>query len=47
MADIQADLEWYGSVYSQIGITNKFEINNETPEIAVKRLIIEYGLNER
>ena len=47
MADIQADLEWYGSVYSQIGITNKFEINNETPEIAVKRLIMEYGLNER
>ena len=26
MADIQADIEWYGSVYSQIGITNKFEI---------------------
>ena len=47
MADIQADLEWYGSVYSQIGITNKFEINNEPPEIAVKRLIMEYGLNER
>lgn len=47
MADIQADLEWYGSVYSQIGITNKFEINNEPPEIVVKRLIMEYGLNER
>ena len=47
MADIQADLEWYGRVYSQIGITNKFEINNEPPEIAVKRLIMEYGLNER
>ena len=45
MADIQADLEWYGSVYSQIGITNKFEINNEPPEIAVKRLIMEYGLS--
>ena len=45
MADIQADIEWYGSVYSQIGITNKFEINNEPPEMAVKRLIMEYGLS--
>ena len=36
MADIQADLEWYGSVYSQIGITNKFEINNEKMQIVLK-----------
>lgn len=47
MADIRADFEWYGSVYSQIGITNKFKINNQPPEIAVKRLIMEYGLIER
>lgn len=46
MADIQADIEWYGNVFSQIGITNKFDIKNESPEIAVKRLIIEYGLKE-
>ena len=26
-------------------ITNKFEINNEPPEMAVKRLIMEYGLS--
>lgn len=37
MTDIQADIEWYGRVYSQIGVTNKFEINNESPEMAVKR----------
>lgn len=46
MADIQADIEWYGNVFSQIGITNKFDVKNESPEIAVKRLIIEYGLKE-
>lgn len=46
MADIQVDIEWYGNVFSQIGITNKFDVKNESPEIAVKRLIIEYGLKE-
>ena len=44
---MQADIEWHESVYSRIGVTNKFEINNDPPEIAVKRLIKEYGLNER
>ena len=28
MSDIKADLEWYGNVYSKIGIKNRFEINN-------------------
>lgn len=46
MSDIKADLEWYGNVYSKIGIKNKFEINNDSPETAVKRLIKEYGLSE-
>ena len=46
MSDIKADLEWYGNVYSKIGIKNKFDINNDLPEIAVKRLIKEYGLSE-
>ena len=46
ITDIQADIEWYGNIFSQIGITNKFEIKNESPEIAVKRLIAEYGLSE-
>ena len=46
MSNIKADLEWYGNVYSKIGIKNKFEINNDSPEIAVKRLIKEYGLSE-
>ena len=46
MSDIKADLEWYGNVYSKIGIKNRFEINNDSPKTAVKRLIYEYGLSE-
>lgn len=46
MSDIKADLEWYGNVYSKIGIKNRFEINNDSPKTAVKRLIKEYGLSE-
>ena len=33
--DIQQDIDWYGKVYSQMGITNKFEIQNESPDQAV------------
>lgn len=42
--DIQEDIKWYGSVYSQIGISNKFEIRNESPHIAAERLLREYNL---
>ena len=42
--DIQQDIDWYGKVYSQMGITNKFEIQNESPDQAVEKLILEYGL---
>lgn len=46
MSDIKADLEWYGNVYSKIGVKNRFGINNDSPKTAVKRLIKEYGLSE-
>ena len=46
MSDIKADLEWYGNVYSIIGVKNRFEIKNDSPKTAVKRLIKEYGLSE-
>ena len=46
MSDIKADLEWYGNVYSKIGVKNRFEINNDSPKTAVKRLIEEYGVSE-
>ena len=46
ISDIKADLEWYGNVYSKIGIKNRFEMNNDSPKTAVKRLIKEYGLSE-
>ena len=42
MADIQADIEWYGNVFFFFLITNKFDVKNESTEIAVKSLIIEY-----
>lgn len=46
MSDIKSDIEWYGNVYSKIGIKNRFEINNDSPKTAVERLINEYGLSE-
>ena len=46
MSDIKEDLEWYGNVNSKIGEKNRFEINNDSPKTAVKRLIKEYGLSE-
>ena len=46
MSEIKADLEWYGNVYSKIGVKYRFEINNDSPKTAVKRLIKEYGLSE-
>ena len=44
LTDIKLDIDWYGKVYSQMGITNKFDIKNESPDQAVERLILEYGL---
>ena len=42
MSDIKADLEWYGDVYSKMGVKNRFEINNDSPEKVVRRLIKAY-----
>lgn len=42
ISDIKADLEWYGYVYSKIGVKNRFEINNDSPDAVVKRIIKEY-----
>lgn len=46
LSDIQGDIDWYGTVYSQMGIKNKLEIQNETPDQVVERLIFEYGLEK-
>ena len=46
LSDIQGDIDWYGTVYSQIGITNKLKIQNESPDQVVERLIFEYGLEK-
>lgn len=46
LSDIQGDIDWYGAIYSQIGITNKFKIQNESPDQVVERLILEYGLEK-
>lgn len=44
--DIQADIDWYGKIYSEIGIYNRLFINNDSPEKVVDRIISEYGLIE-
>lgn len=46
LSDIQRDLYWYGKIYSQMEIVNKFEIRNESPDQVVKRLILEYNLEK-
>lgn len=47
LIDIQSDLDWYGKVYEEIGITNRVFIDNASPEKVVDRIISEYGLKER
>lgn len=33
-------VDWYEAIYSQIGITNKFKIQSESPNQYVERLIL-------
>ena len=42
--EINEDFKWYGNVYAKIGVKNKFNINNDSPEIVVQRLIKEFEL---
>lgn len=45
LREIQGDLDYYGT-YSFKMITNKFDINGDTPEKAVERLIHEFHLSD-
>ncbi|MDD7739389.1 MAG: hypothetical protein PUJ62_04865 [Lachnospiraceae bacterium] len=45
LKDIQADIEWYGSVFKNMGIVNKFTITKGAVENNVDRLIQEYHLD--
>lgn len=45
LKDIQADIEWYGSVFNKMGIVNKFTITKGTVKNNVDRLIQEYRLD--
>ncbi len=45
LREIQADLEWYGKIYEDIGICNRFFIDNDSPSKVVGRIISEYGLS--
>lgn len=47
MRDIQADLDWYGKIYAEIGIRNRVFIDNDLPANVVERIISEYNLTER
>lgn len=44
LEEIQADLEWYWSVYSDI--KNKFDLSGMAPEEAVQKMIAEFHLSE-
>ena len=39
-----ADLDWYGSVYNDLGIIERIFINNDPPEKVVDRIITDYNL---
>ena len=41
---MQADLEWYGRIYAEIGIHNRIFMNNDLPGKVVDRIIMEYSL---
>lgn len=47
LRDIQADLDWYSKVYAELGICNRFFIDNDSPAKVVDRIISEYNLMER
>lgn len=42
LEEIQADLSWYGAVYSDIN--NKFDISGMTPEESVTEMIVQFHL---
>lgn len=44
LKEIQADLEWYGKIYSDLGIRNRLFINNDSPTKVVDRIISDYDL---
>lgn len=44
LKEIQADLEWYGRIYAEIGIHNRIFMNNDLPGKVVDRIIMEYSL---
>ncbi|MBQ7265236.1 MAG: hypothetical protein IJS61_03970 [Firmicutes bacterium] len=46
LKEIQEDLNWYGSIYATLGITNRIFINNATPEKLIDRIISEYNLEK-
>ena len=45
LSDIQADLDWYGKIYHDIGISNRLFIDNDSPSKVADRIILEYGLS--
>ena len=47
LRDIQLDIDWYGKIYSELGIRNRLLIDNDAPDKVVDRIISEYDLVER
>ena len=46
MRDIQADLDWYGKIYAEIGIRNRVFIDNDLPANVVEGIISKYNLTD-
>lgn len=42
--EIQADLDWYGKIYNELGIKNQLFVNADPPEKVASRIVAEYGL---
>lgn len=45
LREIQADLDWYGEIYYDMGIHNCVFMDNDPPSVVVDRIVSEYGLN--
>lgn len=44
ISEIQKDISWYGSIYSDI--KNKFDMDGNPPDVVVEQIIKKYNLNQ-
>lgn len=44
ISEIQKDISWYGSIYSDI--KNKYDMDGNPPDVVVEQIIKKYNLNQ-